>query len=225
MSTREFTDFSRIRPYRDAKSIVIATEGELTERIYFEDLAHYEGIQHPSVEIKVLPTSEGLSAPVHVLKRLDNIRRQYRMYEGDELWLVIDVDRWNTAQLRMVTQQALQKGYFVAESNPCFEMWLLLHHRSLESYSDAELGVFKGDEDEQLGSKCPRIERELRNVVGNYSKRSLDTNQYLPALESALMNARLSDADPPSRWLNHIGSRVYRLVESIIESSPHNPLN
>ena len=137
---REFADFSRIKPYRDAKSIVIATEGELTERDYFEDLALDERVTHPSVEIKVLPTTEGFSAPFYVLQRLDRIRREHGMFEGDELWLVIDKDRWKDAQLSQVAQLASQKRYYVADSNPCFELWLLIHHRSLESYSGNRIG-------------------------------------------------------------------------------------
>ncbi len=43
----------------------------------------------------------------------------------DEVWCVIDVDRH--ARLRQACQRAEQAGIHMAVSNPCFELWLLLH--------------------------------------------------------------------------------------------------
>jgi hypothetical protein len=42
-----------------------------------------------------LVAAEGASAPQHVLARLDAFASRYRLVDGlDELWVVIDVDRW-----------------------------------------------------------------------------------------------------------------------------------
>ncbi len=221
MSGRDFKDFSRIKPYRDATSIVIATEGELTERDYFEDLALDDRIRHPSVEITVLPTRDGFSAPEHVIARLDRIRRQYGMYEGDQLWLVIDKDRWDDSKLSRIAQLVSQKKYCMADSNPAFELWLLFHHRSLDDYNCEELTELKANR--KTGSR-KRLELELISICGSYNKSNLRSSDYLPDVEAAIVNARASDVKKSDRWLNQIGSRVYRLAQAIIDSSPNNPL-
>ena len=227
MSAREFTSLSRFKPYRDAKSIVIATEGELTEPIYFEALAFDERYRHPRVTIQVLPTKRGCSAPSRVIRRLDEIRREHRLYEGDELWLVLDKDRWKDTQLSEVTQLANQKGYKLADSNPCFELWLLVHHRSLSCYTQSELDELQENRKERFRAKRRRLERELIDICGSYNKRNLNTSDYMPFVSEAIANARSADSRPEDRWLNQIGSRVYKVVESIINSSnsTNNPLD
>lgn len=211
--------FARKSKYRDAKFIVIATEGELTEPIYFEDLALDERYRHPRVTIKVLHTIDGCSAPSHVIKRLDKIRREQKLYEGDELWLVLDKDRWNETQLSEVAQLANQKGYKLAESNPCFEIWLLVHHRSLGSYTMSELNELQENRKERFRARRRRLELELIDICGSYNKENLNTSDYIPFVTDAIANARNADSHPTDRWLNQIGSRVYKLAQSIIDSS------
>ena len=63
------------------------------------------------------------------------------------------------------------------------------------------------------------------DICGSYSKSKLKTSDYLPHISTAIENARKSDIRPNDRWLNQIGSRVYKLVQSIIDSSPNNPLH
>lgn len=222
MAEREFTSLSRIKPYRDAKSIIIATEGELTERDYFEDLAVDERIRHPSVKVKVLPTIEGHSAPEHVIRRLDRIRREHRFYEGDLLWLVIDKDSWDDSKLSRVAQLVSQKKYHLADSNPCFELWLLLHHRSLNCYTDSELRDLKENRKAKVRSSRRRLDLELMKICGSYDSSNLKTSDYIPYVDTAVVNAKTEDSKRGDRWLNQIGSRVYKLVQSIIDSSPNN---
>jgi hypothetical protein len=78
---------------RDAHLIVIATEGGHTEEQYFDIF------ESKKVQIKVLPTEDGYSAPKHVLQRLANYKKEYQIGKDDQLWLMIDRDRWNESQL------------------------------------------------------------------------------------------------------------------------------
>ena len=223
MPKQKSRPFTRKSKFRDAKSIVIATEGEFTEPVYFEAMALDDRFRHPRVKVRVLPTISGFSSPKHVIKRLNKISREYNLAEGDELWLVIDKDRIEDRVLSEVAQQARQKGYHLADSNPCIELWLLLHHRSLNSYTESELEEFKENKKERFRSSRRRLELELIKVCGTYNKSNLNSSDYLPKVEIAIENARKSDVEPEDRWLNHIGSRVYKLAQSIIASSPNNP--
>ena len=49
--------------------------------------------------------------------------------------------------------------------------------------------------------------------------------KYMQMTNCAIENARKSDVKPNDRWLNQNGSRVYKLAQSIIDSSSHNPGN
>ncbi len=215
--------FKRKSKFRDAKSIVIATEGELTEPIYFDALALDDRFRHPRVAIQVIPAISGLSSPKHVIKRLDKVKRESGLYEGDELWLVIDKDKWEDSMLSEVAQQVRQKGYCLADSNPCFEIWLLLHKRSLDDYTPQEQEELKENRRSHPRSSRTRLEKELIDICGSYDKRNLNTSHYLPFVDSAIENAHNADTECDTRWLNSLGSRVYKLVQSIIDSSPNNP--
>ena len=226
MPKRKSRPFARKSKLRDAKAIVIATEGELTEPIYFEALALDERFRNPRVKITVLPTTEGHSAPDHVIRRLDKIRRNYRFYEGDQLWLVIDKDNWDDSKLSRIAQLVSQEEkYYLADSTARFELWLLLHHRSLDHYTELELTELKENRKEKFRSKRRRLDLELADICGSYDRSRLKSSDYIPHIEVAIPNAENADENKDDRWLNEIGSRVYKLAQSIISSStsPNNP--
>ncbi len=50
--------------------------------------------------------------------------------------MVVDVDRWEN--LDEIVSRCIKEGFRAAVSNPCFELWLLLHFRSLEEYTPEE---------------------------------------------------------------------------------------
>ena len=67
-------------------------------------------------------------SPEHVLKQLNDYKSQYELEADDELWLVVDKDRWTEAMLsRVATECSQEVAMHMALSNPCFELWLLLH--------------------------------------------------------------------------------------------------
>jgi len=103
---------------RDTRLIIIAAEGEKTEKQYFSVF------QSLRVQVKVLHTEEGLSAPKHVFARLNEYRRAYDLKGDDQLWLVIDVDHWPQEMLSEIAAGSVQKRFGLAVSNPCFEVWL-----------------------------------------------------------------------------------------------------
>jgi hypothetical protein len=56
--------------------------------------------------------------------------------------MVIDVDRWGDKKLSFIARQCKQKEYFLAVSNPCSDLWFLLHKKSLAQYPDETLNEF-----------------------------------------------------------------------------------
>ena len=223
MRTRPYTDRERLASKRDVKKLfVIVTEGTKTEQTYFQDLSADKRFKHPSVHIETIQAEH--SSPEHVLASLTEFNNEYELSDNDELWLVIDRDRWEVLTLNRVSQEAIQKGFLLADSNPAFELWLLFHHRSLADYTHQEIAKLQANP--RSGSRT-RLELELISICGSFSKSNLKTSDYMPTIEAAIANAKNSDVRPDDRWLNQIGSRVYKLVESIISSttSPNNPGN
>lgn len=214
MRTSKFTDRERIAGRRDIRKLFVVVSEGVTEKIYFDDLAADERYNHPSVHVETILPAD--SSPDHVLASLSEYNSKYELGGNDELWLIIDRDRWEIPMLSRVTQQALQKGFYVADSNPAFELWLLFHHRSLDDYTCEVLTEL--EENKKTGSRT-RLELELISILGSYSKSNLKTSCYLPNVDAAITNAKVSDIKERDRWLNQIGSRVYKLVQSIIDSS------
>jgi len=215
MPSKRFVSKTRRSGFRDAKLIIIASEGTNIEKIYFEDLASFYAV--PNIHVEVLDRLDAGSDPQTVILALDKFCSQYRLRSGyDELWLVIDVDRWHQKHLSDVGSLCAQKRYGYAVSTPCFEIWLLLHLKSLGEYSEKDLQEFR--ENKRPNSKHPRtrLELELVNLLGSYNKGNLDTSKFLKRVDAAIKRARALDTHPEHRWTNDLGTRVYFIVEKII---------
>ena len=80
----------RREAFRDARLIVIATEGKDTERIYFTELAK-EYTNH-RVHVHILYRCEdeqNNSSPEHVLKQLNKYKGQYELESDDDAQMLI----------------------------------------------------------------------------------------------------------------------------------------
>ena len=65
---------------------------------------------------------------------LGNQPRKPADRDFDEIWCVFDTDTHEN--LPQALQEARQSGIRVAVSNPCFELWLVLHARNQERHID-----------------------------------------------------------------------------------------
>ncbi len=144
------------------------------------------------------------------MQEADKKRKESGMLPGDEFWIIIDYDRWKDQKIASIAKQALQKGYLLALSNPCFEAWLLLHWISEKAINPAEL--------EDLRKKgCAAVAGKIREIRGHYNKQLNDASEYMEHVERAIANARSLDLNPDDRWPHSFGSRVYLLCERIKE--------
>lgn len=189
------------RPIRDARLFVIATEDTYAPEQYFRLF------RNPRIKVHVLPTEDGCSAPDSVLERLDAFREEYELLDDDEFWLMLDTDHWiepnHVANFRRVCSEASQKGYQLANSNPCFEVWLLLH-------------VFPLDGTIQF-ARCADVVEQLKAIPGEYSKKTIDA-QYFPlsSIQDAVAQAENLDPNPTDRWPQSTGTHVYKLVRRLL---------
>ncbi len=182
---------------RSAKLFVIATEGRDTEKQYFEMFGNRK------IKVEIVATGDDdKSAPQYVLERLDKFKDLYDFNEDDEFWLVLDVDRWvKKNQLIAVCPEARQKGYQLAISNPCFEIWLCLHFGDLHP------------EDKT----CKHFGARLKTVLGGYNKNNLDVSAYKSNVKNAIARSLSLDLKPNEYWTSQLGTHVYKLVERILQ--------
>jgi hypothetical protein len=196
---------------RDARLIIIAAEGLNTEKKYFSDLrATY---LNPRIHLEILERLSSASDPARVIRLLDSFRKKYKVQPGyDQLWLVIDVDRWGEGKLAEIARLCQQKDYDLAVSNPCFEVWLLLHLKAPQEYSPAALAELY--ENRKTGNRT-RLDAELLSLLGTYNKSNLNTAPFLPNVAFAIARAKSLDTHPEYRWPITLGTRVYLLAEAI----------
>jgi hypothetical protein len=192
---------------RDDRAFVVATEDTYAPAQYFD------AIREPRVIIKVLGSDGPLSAPQHVVERLKEAKRVAvaagDLLRGDEFWVLLDTDHWvkpnHIAGLQQALLEARQAGFLIAISNPCFELWLLLHHEDVPPGS-----VF---------GRCAEVGKKLRARLGRYNKCGVCVEDFPAAtIDDAIRRARALEANPDQPtgyWPEKAGTRVFQLLEAI----------
>ena len=217
MRSRNSLMRERREAFRDARLIVIASEGKDTERIYFKALA--KEYTNPRVHVHILERSvdeQNNSSPEYVLKQLNDYKSQYELEADDELWLVVDKDRWTEAMLsRVATECSQEVAMHMALSNPCFELWLLLHIEDSTSLTPEEQKRWMENRRKSKNAD-PYLKVRLRQKLGSYHESSYDALALIAHVEDAIERARTLDKNPNDRWPQTLGTRVYLLAESVM---------
>src|SRR5215213_1359710 len=195
--------FSRTRPRhpRQEKPIfVIAAEGEVTEKIYFEKIR--EKFREKYVIHILSGDSRGNSAPKHVIQRLEEFikKKVSTRRKNDEFWAVLDCDSWGEKQLMEAFDKCEDKNFGFAVSNPCFELWLNLHQKT---------------------PKCPKncrdYEKELTKLLNKqYKKNDYDAGKLIAEVLKAIENAENLHQDKSEPYPKDTGTHVYLLIEKIV---------
>lgn len=217
MRSRNSLIRERREAFRDARLIVIASEGKDTERIYFKALA--KEYTNPRVHVHILERSEdeqNSSSPEHVLKQLNDYKGHYELESDDELWLVVDRDRWTEAMLSRVATECAQNNFMhVALSNPCTELWLLLHLVDATLLTSEEEQLWM-DNRRKSKNADPYLKVRLRQEMGSYHESSYDAKMLIEHVDVAIARAEALDKNPADRWPQTLGTRVYLLAESVM---------
>ncbi len=123
----------------------------------------------------------------------------------DEVWCVFDRDQHE--RFTDACTMARDNGFLLAVSNPCFELWLLLHFRDSPGLQDRHA-----------------VQRMVASYIPGYVK-SLDFSTVAKGVGDAKRRAERLDADAeamdepgrnPTTW-------VYRLTDSIARTGEETP--
>lgn len=195
--------YEKKEPFRDAFYFIIVCEGQNREPDYFR---FFDGI---SSRVKIVSVeSDGGSAPKKLIERA--IAKEEELdarAERDRLWFVIDTDRWR-AQLHEIRREcATQKHWSVAQSNPCFEVWLYFHVR--EKLPDVK-----------NMTQCKTWKSYLHTII----KGGFNPDIHPIAIETAIVSARASYAaigyepQPGSTELWILGDELIPLIKKDLDA-------
>lgn len=199
----------RVGTRRPRKTFLIFCEGERTEPEYLNALKMQPFVRDvAAVDLRVA-TGHGGSVP-RTLVALAVDARDRAMAEDaeiDEFWCVFDVE-WprNHPGLREAIEEASRSRVQVAVSNPCFELWLVLHFQEYGAWLDTD-------------QAC-----KLRQRLDGSKDKGLDAARYMPFVTAAADRAvRLDDRHQQdgTRFPDtNPSSGMHRLLAAIEQPGP-----
>jgi hypothetical protein len=182
--------------------LLVFAEGQVTEEQY---LKHYHRRNRRRVNVEI---HEFHGTPMALVKRaIDAKKKNERAQKRgggrshDEVWCVFDVDEHH--DLKQAATLAREHGIHVAISNPCIELWFLLHFEPQTAFIDRHDVQEKAREH----TKCRKAlsESALGDLEANYAD----------------AKSRAQDLDDKHRGdgtefpENNPSSGVWKLVDSI----------
>lgn len=190
--------------------LLVVCEGEVTEPQYVRGFAKAQGAN--TVRLHVAAPGGDPRALVERAAELRDDAAGRAAREGDEnlaydeVWCVFDVD--DHARLQAARELAQRTGIGLAVSNPCFELWLLLHFRDQGAHLTCKRAA------ELLGKHIRDYGKHVR-----YEELSMgyeDAVERATSLERRLLEAGTEGGNP--------SSGVHRLTERIRELGKANRL-
>ena len=198
---------------KSARLVVIAAEGRKTENMYFESMKI--SLCASDVHVEVLHRNSNDSSPENVYEQIREFMAEYNIEDDDQLWIVVDKDKWKDKMLSAVAQYCVQNDNLrFCVSNPCFELWLLLHIEDVTLYDKKQIKLLFMNQ--KVNSQDTWLKKRMKDLTGHYRESDYDAMALLPHIDTAIERAKDLDISPMDRWPQGIGTRVYLLVKSIM---------
>ena len=202
------------------KIFVIAYEGVIAEPKYFDALKNDIRFNDEIVHLEPLKRKkrDGRSDPKNVFNKLklfySQQKKDYNFKKDDEFWMIIDRDSWNCLPEIVLLCKA-ENNFFLALSNPCFELWLLLHINDVKKLTQNEKDLLFSNP--KVSSSKNHIDIILGSFLPDgYNKLNPKPNRFIPQIQTAIERAKKMD-NPNEDYPTYIGSHVYKLVEKLIK--------
>lgn len=180
------TNLRRGVPIREERrSVLIVTNGENTEVDYFDALKGEPWVTADKITVKFINGS-----PVKAVVRAAEIRTENAY---DEAWAVCDVDQYDVQPA--ITEAAAHEDVELVLSQPCFEVWLILHLRpGCPGFNDAT----------QAGA-------HLKKILSHWDKTALRFSDFKVGVFKAVDLAQRLDKPPEA----NPSTAVWRVIKSL----------
>lgn len=148
--------------------LLIVCEGRKTEPNYFE------GFRRENRDLIISIIESPGKTPIQIVRHAMQRARDLDIgkVEGDAAWCVFDVDECEAKDMRKAIEQAGNK-LKLAISNPCFEVWFLLHFTYTEKRMDT----------------CKDVIAELKRNMPGYDKAADHFGRLRSMTQTAVTNA------------------------------------
>lgn len=200
--------YTKQEPSKDAKKIYIFCEGEKKEVQYFN---YFQGLDS-HINILPIPNENGKSDPMKLKQNAEesffpktgNPKKDLSKEYNDEVWFVIDTDRWNEGnKIETLKQFADEKSnkenkWEVVQSNSCFEVWLYYHFF-----------------DKKPLSKDVNAFNSFKAYLDDRMKGGFDNRKHPVLLEEAIENAETNYKEQNNQP-DLYSTQVFRLGKSIL---------
>lgn len=197
--------FKRQDPSRLAKAFLIFCEGQRREFDYFNYFRQLDS----RINIVVIPpesdednSPEGLyrKATEFLIGSIVNAEpAHHKDHQYDEIWFVIDTDKWKHKIKGLKSGIENQDSWFVAQSNPCFELWLYFHFK----YQTPE---FEGMKDSHT----------WKSFVNEVAGGGFDCRKHPILITDAISNSKHGFSETDG-YPDFLSTQVFRLAENICE--------
>jgi len=197
--------------------VFVATEDTYASGQYLLALQERGLVDKDHVHIIPLPTEDGKSALGALLDRLEARREDPTMVKlaEDEYWAIFDIDHHRADELAKNVERATVGGYHLAGSNPCFELWLLLH-------LPVEItGIPAAPDDRRAAKTCEdRLHQALQAgdpQARGYDKRSIGADRFAirEPINAACTRSRALMPATSEPWPQAVGTHVHLLIERL----------
>jgi hypothetical protein len=209
---RDYRRGSRSRAVKDARGILIVTEGTVTEVVYFKSLR--EQLRLTKDLIKVVhgkgTDPENLVKHAIALREERNCEARKQTSDKvsfDEVWCVLDSEGAERERgIKAAFELAARERVNIALSRPCFEFWLLLHvHFTSSDFPN-----------------CDAATAVLSQKIPGYKKNAPPMDQLFGAIPFAVKNAEKLRADHNRTGTVSPVTDVDRLVRVLNEATRTN---
>jgi hypothetical protein len=181
-------------PFRDAFLFIVVCEGTNREPDYFR---FFDGM---SSRVKVVPVPSTLGSAPRLLidVAIEKVKELDANDERDRLWFVIDTDRWRE-QLHEIREECEPHlNWRVAQSNPCFEVWLYFHAKAQKQKLENV-------------EKCNQWKSLLPQII----KGGFTSDSHPIAIETATINAK-TDYKSTGYFPDPGSTQVWSLAEELL---------
>lgn len=212
MSRHSVPSLKRSRASREPKTrFVVFCEGRRTEPVYLDAIRR--AFPGALLDIEIVPNAgvpytqaQQAVSRAKALGLSPGSRRKLDSFESkDQVWVVFDRD--DHPRHSEAVQLCEAKGIGVARSNPCFELWLILHYADYDKPDDRHA-----------------VQTHLRSIRSEYdpsSRKWFDCTELVAHVECAERRAAIQLSRRTSEGAPHgpPSTTVFRLTQAIRAAS------
>lgn len=210
------------------KKYYFACEGEKTEYKYLRGVEKFRNELNLDPLIEIIPIRHGKktsSNPLSLMNEAEKAIQENCTFspELDTFVLVVDRDKhsFKASQYdQVLLKMASTPGYSLVVSNPCFELWLFLHHADLKGYDLKDVAENKKVDVDKVTVTKNRtyIVNCLKEKQGGiYSKTNLKFESfYKDKIKIAIANSKKYCLDV-TELKDKVGTNFGTLLERMIK--------